>query len=243
MIYVITVVGCSEIMANGVHSSDIVHMYLSRVAEEIIELNYTDISNGCDFDGDLTYSGDIDIGAALEEDRDYNPAVDFDGPFAELDDTYSVLSTTASGNQRVEGLDAVNIGWDAPVEGRTWRDWKQNYREEGLTEGIKTPSVTDKGEIFLDKRIDDIDTGEFYRALSTKGSSNSGKKIKALILQPSGLTHNEISKITGMPKRTVTSTFSDLEDIGVLNDDQELTNLGKEGVELIKYQLEGLETL
>lgn len=230
-------------MANGVHSSDIVQRYLSRVAEEIKELNYTDTSRDCNFDGKLTYSGDIDIETALEENRNYTDPPDFDRPFSELDDIYSVLSTTAQGNQRLEGLNAVVIGWDSPVEGRTWRDWKQKYREKGLIEGMESPSVTEKGELFLDKRIDGIDTGEFYRALTTKGSSNSGKKIKALILQPSDLTHKEISEITGMPKRTVTSTLSDLQDIEVLKDDQELTNRGKEGIELIKYQVEGLDSL
>jgi len=230
-------------MANGVHSSDIVQRYLSRVAEEIKELNYTDTSRDRSFDGELTYSGDIDIETALEENRKYNHRPDFDRPFSELDDIYSVLSTTAQGNQRLEGLNAVVIGWDSPVEGRTWRDWKQKYRERGLIEGMESPSVTEKGELFLDKRIDGIDTGEFYRALTTKGSSNSGKKIKAFILQPSDLTHKEISQITGMPKRTVTSTLSDLQDIEVLKDDQDLTNRGKEGIELIKYQVQGLDSL
>lgn len=230
-------------MANGVHGSDIVHIYLSRVAEELLEISYEEMSDASYFNGELNYTGDIDIEAVLEESCDEIPYVKSKGPFGELDDAYSVLDTTSSYNKRLDGLNALKIGWDKPVQGRTWRDWKQNYRDEGLISGFQEPEVTEKGELFLDKRLDSIDTGKFYRALKSKGSSNSGRKIEAFVLQPSDLTHREISRITGMPKRTVTSTFSDLRDIGVLNDDNNLTEAGVEGLKLIRYQLDELGSL
>ena len=243
MEFIITLICDPVIMARGVHGSDIVHDYLSRVAEELQEIKCEEMFNTSYFNGELDYSGDIDVKAAIEESGDDIPHLNTAGPFCELEDAYSVLETTSSGNKRLDGLNALKIGWDKPVQGRTWRDWKQNYREKGLISGVEDPEVSEKGELFLDKRLSSNDTGKFYRALKSKGSSNLGRKIEAFILHPSDLTHRDIARITGMPKGTVTSTFSDLRDIGMLSEDNDLAKTGVEGLELIRYQLNELDSL
>lgn len=113
-------------MANGPHSSDIVQTYIlqamrSNAAREDFE-DVIDLSHS--HDGEVEWSiGEVFHDGVLQDfdtGEDSDEVLDAPGyGLKALDQVYGVLDTTSAENKRLEGLRALEIGWDFPVEGRT----------------------------------------------------------------------------------------------------------------------------
>lgn len=124
-----------------------------------------------------------------------------------LGDVYGVIEMTSDGNNRLEGLRALDIGWDFPVDGRTARDWKENYRDAELFD--MGGRVTPEGKVFLDTDSRDYELenvgveslGEVYRDLTTKKVGDrdrpTGQKLEALFLYSAGMSHRDVGETTG----------------------------------------------
>jgi hypothetical protein len=227
-------------VSSGIHGSDIVHEYLSSVARET-QFELDEIEPRDEYDGEVSYGSIYDLESLLENiNNSFEPEYPAEELTEELDEIYRSIKTTVEGNKKLDGLNALRIGWDKPKENRTWREWKKDFRDKNLID--ESGEVTKKGQIFLEERLDRLDTGEAYRTLSTKkGYGNEGKKIELFLLQPLRLTHGEQAEITGMNKRTVTSTISDFKDTNLLDENENYTPSGGEVLQLIEYQLENLD--
>jgi hypothetical protein len=244
-------------MANGPHSSDIVQTYILQAMrstasqqdfEDVIDLSHS-------HDGEIEWSiGEVFHDSVLKEfDNGESWGESFDTPdygLKALDQIYGLLDTTSEGNKRLEGLRALDIGWDFPVDGRTKRDWIRNYRTAGLVDDDE--EVTPEGRIFLetdprDYELEGIgveDVGEVYRDLNTRklsGDEPTGQRLEAIFFYGGGMDHTEVSDATGMAYRTTKKTAYDLRDAGVLTDSYILTPEGYEFANMVMDQLDRLE--
>lgn len=215
----------------------------------------TDFSSS--HDGEFEWSvGEVFRDSVL---RDFDAKGHRDYPLEEpeyglraLDDIYSIIETTSDGSKRLEGLRALDIGWDFPVDGRTAREWKKNYRDTGLLD--REGEVTPEDRVFLDTdprnyQLEGVgveDVGEVYRDLTTKkvgeNRAPTGQKLEALFLYSTGMSHKDVSRATGLAYRTVKSfAYTMRDEHGILTNSYRLTHEGFEFANMVMDQLDGLE--
>ncbi|MFB6190696.1 MAG: hypothetical protein ABEJ91_03945 [Candidatus Nanohaloarchaea archaeon] len=245
-------------MANGPHCSDAAQRYILQEMKAVgAEAELGDVT-----DASSSHNGDFEwsIGEVFQDSvlRDFDPeehrGQDLRKPeygLRALDDVYGVVETTSDGNKRLEGLRALDIGWDFPVDGRTARDWKKNYRDAGLIDAEE--NVTPEGRVFLDTdprdyHLEDTgveDVGEVYRDLATKkvgdGGEPTGQKLEALFLYGSGMSHRDVSRATGLAYSTAKNFAYSAQDHGILSDSYRLTPRGFEFASMVVDQLDRLE--
>jgi hypothetical protein len=245
-------------MANGPHSSDVAQRYILQEMKAVgAEAELDDVMDiSSSHDGRFEWS----IGEVFEDSvlRDFDAEEHRDEALEEpgyglkaLDGIYGVVETTSDGNKRLEGLRALDIGWDFPVDGRTARDWKKNYRDAGLIDADE--NVTPEGRVFLDTdprdyELEDVgveNVGEVYRDLATKKVGESGEptgqKLEALFLYGSGMSHRDVSRATGLSYSTVKNFAYSARDHGILADSYRLTPEGFEFANMVMDQLDRLE--
>lgn len=249
-------------MAEGPHSSDVVHRYLQQVMETVYPTSEAaEVLSDDAFSGEETWEvEDVEL-SNLMEDRANGENV-LRKPtygFQALDQIFGAVKTTQNGNKKLEGLRAFRIPWDTPIdqEGRSWGYWTEEYDNAGLIpEQGSTHDVdpTPEGDIFLDidprqydtKDIGVEEIGEFYKTLSSQGygtsKENNGRKVEAFFLYGAGLEHTEISNRTGIPESTARSMAGKLQDMGLMRSDYRLTEDGEKLGEMMLDQIDALET-
>ncbi len=265
-------------MANGPHSADVAQRYILQMMkangaeEELDEIFKT--SEG--YNGTEEWS----VGEVFDEDTIENfeeEGLDFDWlgtpdyGFKAVEEIYGVIDTTVDSNnggknKRLEGLRALGIGFEFPVDGRTQRNWIKNYRDAGLIiqdDEIEVDSEdgslenirpSPEGTVFLntDPReyfFEDIgveNVGEVYRDFSTKklgdGGEPTGQKLEAFFLYGTGMDYEEVSEATGMAPRTIKSfAYKMREDHGLLSENHRFTPEGYEFALMVLDQMDRLE--
>lgn len=247
-------------MANGPHSADAAQRYILQVlrahdrAEQFDEI--FNVSEG--HNGRTEWS----IGEVFDDEvlRGFEQEITDTGGqpdygFRALDEIYGTIENTSDGNNRIEGLRAIRNQDDFPVSGRTERDWKQNYREAGLTsENDDELEVTPEAEVFLDtepsgQEFDEIDIdniGSIYRDLTTKKLGEkgvpTGQKLEALFLYGAGMGHRDVSEETGLTYSTTKNfAYCMRDDHGLLTDNYRLSPEGFEFANMVLDQMNLLE--
>jgi hypothetical protein len=266
-------------MGNGPHCADVAQRYILQ----------TMLTGGLDedlenaVDPSHTHDGmeEWSIGEVFEDevltdfktDRFKYPRLENpDYGFRALDEVYGAVDTTIdtnSGerNKRLEGLRALRTGFEFPVEGRTMRDWIQNYREAGLiiqeedeiqvdpeTSAVENVKPSPEGHVFLEtdprdyffKGIGVENVGEVYRDLTTKklgeNGEPTGQKLEALFLYAAGLGHSEVSQATGLTYGTTKNfAYTMKDDHDLLTDNYRLTPEGFEFANMVLDQMDRLE--
>lgn len=250
------VVGEFYNMADGPHSADAVHSYMKKLTESMEvdaperALRKHDHKGKVDWEEFVEIS-DIDFESLNEEDPDETgiPEIGMDA----LDQIYRAVKTSHS-NNRLAGLRAYRIPWDAPVDpdSQTWDNWSQGYHEAGLIEDADPPQrteLTEEGEIFLDvdPSVYDVedpyeDLGDFYRVISSQnGGEPDGKGIEMFFLYGAGMGHVEVGERAGIPESTARSRASQLQEMDLLDQDYRFTRKGEKYGRMVMDQLERLE--
>jgi len=260
-------------MANGPHSADDAQRYILQTMRSLApeefehEVDHTESFNGTE----EWSAGEVFENGVLKEFDEEEPETIDETPeygFKALDQIYGVIDTTKDsqgGYKRLEGLRALKTGWEFPVQGRTQRDWIQNFREAGLiweeddtiemnldTGAIDNIRPSPEGEVFLDTdprnyffiELGVENVGEVYRELSTRKMSDepTGQKLEALFLYAGGLSHSEVSEATGMARSTARNFAQNMnERHGVLSEDYRLTQEGYEFANMVLDQMDRLE--
>jgi|GEM_PF-2550904 len=247
-------------MAKGPYSSDVVQRYILQAlkarkdAERFNDV--FDITHSHNGREEWSIGEVFDDNVLMEFETGSNEIDTFpDYGFKAMDSIYGVIEHTSDGNDRLEGLRAIENGNKFPVSGRTERDWKQNYSEAGLiNDDGETLDVTSEAEVFLDtepsgREFDEIDiddVGSIYRDLTTKKLGDkgepTGQKIKALFLYGAGMGHRDVSEETGLTYST-TKNFAYImkDDHGLLTDNYRLSPEGFEFANMMLDQMDQLE--
>ena len=241
-------------MAFGPHCADNVQRYILQTISrnEATKIDFDTITDPSQqFNGQEEWS----VGEVFDDEvlRTFEqPEIEIEGPaigFRALDQVYDALETTHNGNKKLEGLRAIDIGWDVPFgeDSKTWWKWRKGYREAGLIDD--NDELTPEGDIFLqtDPRGYDLDNvsiedvGQVYNALVTSGykdnPEHNGRKIEALFLYGGGLNHKQVSNEAGIDEGTLRYTTDQLKDVGILTDDYMLTPEGYEFGQMVLDQI------
>ena len=176
--------------------------------------------------------------------------------FQDLDAAYATVRTTDSGGvggiyRLADGLRFLDSSSEVEEKPncsrRTWYNWINDYEEAELID--ENNEVTSRGEMILEttEEIDEVlqplelDTGEFYRMVSTQSynstESNNGGQLKAFLMYPAGFSHSEIYSQEGVHESTARTLAEELTEHGLFDDDLNFTQEGQQVSEIVWKQL------